>query len=144
MHSCIILFIPFSIICSLVGTVRIPPPCSSRSYGTSPASADMDHHCPYINNCVGRGNHRPFLLFLFWVSVTGIYGVYCLLRYLCFHWATLTRSQRVLSHALKKYWIPYVAMYYAARATPTHLLAVMYLAVICGTLGLTVGGLLLA
>ena len=36
---------------------------------------DMDHHCPFINNCVGRGNNRPFLLFLFWVSVAMFYAI---------------------------------------------------------------------
>lgn len=35
----------------------------------------MDHHCPYINNCVGRGNLRHFLLFLFWVTVAMLYAL---------------------------------------------------------------------
>jgi hypothetical protein len=25
----------------------------------------FDHHCPWINGCVGTGNHGPFAIFIF-------------------------------------------------------------------------------
>lgn len=36
--------------------------------------ARSDHHCIWLNNCVGVGNHRYFLGFLFWHSVICAYG----------------------------------------------------------------------
>jgi palmitoyltransferase len=29
----------------------------------------MDHHCPWINNCVGHKNHKFFLLFLIYATL---------------------------------------------------------------------------
>ncbi|XP_077247083.1 protein S-acyltransferase 11-like [Tasmannia lanceolata] len=34
---------------------------------------DMDHHCPFIGNCVGAGNHRHFIAFLFSVVISTAY-----------------------------------------------------------------------
>ena len=35
----------------------------------------MDHHCPWLNNCVGIGNHKLFLQFLFWINVMSCYSL---------------------------------------------------------------------
>jgi len=35
----------------------------------------MDHHCPWINNCVGHYNHKYFLLFLLFLLIEGIHYV---------------------------------------------------------------------
>lgn len=33
----------------------------------------MDHHCPWIYNCVGLKNHKHFFLLLFYVTITALY-----------------------------------------------------------------------
>jgi len=35
----------------------------------------MDHHCPWMNNCIGIKNQKAFLLFNYYTSVTGMYAV---------------------------------------------------------------------
>ena len=35
----------------------------------------MDHHCPWINSCVGHDNHTAFLIFLFFVPFACIHGI---------------------------------------------------------------------
>jgi len=36
----------------------------------------MDHHCPWINNCVGEWNQKYFIQFLFYVAILSAYSIF--------------------------------------------------------------------
>ncbi|KAF9961152.1 palmitoyltransferase for Vac8p [Mortierella alpina] len=35
----------------------------------------MDHHCPWVNGCIGYGNHKFFYLFILYGSMLAIWGI---------------------------------------------------------------------
>jgi len=53
----------------------IKPPNSHHCSTCGCCIARMDHHCPWVNNCVGYYNQKHFLLFLVYVGLASIYAL---------------------------------------------------------------------
>ncbi|XP_010940329.1 protein S-acyltransferase 11 [Elaeis guineensis] len=60
------------------------PPRAHHCRSCRTCVLDMDHHCPFIGNCVGAANHRFFIAFLMSVIISCTYVVLMML-YAGFH-----------------------------------------------------------
>ncbi|BAS91603.1 Os04g0674450, partial [Oryza sativa Japonica Group] len=50
------------------------PPRAHHCRSCKMCVLDMDHHCPFIGNCVGASNHRAFVFFLISVVISCSYA----------------------------------------------------------------------
>ncbi|KAJ7996250.1 hypothetical protein DPEC_G00235150 [Dallia pectoralis] len=74
--------------CSLCRAVRPPRAGHCRICGK--CVRRLDHHCIWINSCVGQANHRNFLLTLLLFLLTSLYGISLVLRSVCPRQSLLT------------------------------------------------------
>ncbi|KAJ2870958.1 Eukaryotic peptide chain release factor GTP-binding subunit [Coemansia aciculifera] len=57
------------------------PPRASHCRSCDNCVENEDHHCIWLNNCIGRRNYRYFYSFLFTISVLALYIIaFCLVR----------------------------------------------------------------
>ncbi|KAK5163951.1 palmitoyltransferase swf1 [Saxophila tyrrhenica] len=62
---------------NICSTCNLTKPARSKHCSLCGTCVAMcDHHCPWINNCVGRGNYRYFLALLLSLGVMDLYGAY--------------------------------------------------------------------
>ena len=58
-------------------TCALPKPARSKHCSLcGTCVARCDHHCVWVNNCVGRGNYKYFLALLVFTTITLAYGTY--------------------------------------------------------------------
>ena len=67
------------------------PPRAHYDRGVSRQVVKMDHHCPWVNNCIGINNQKFFILFCMYVGLASFYILFIEIMYWinsCVHYSS--------------------------------------------------------
>lgn len=75
----------------------------------------LDHHCVWLNNCVGRRNYRYFFAFVSWGTLLGLFLLGASLAHILVY---MSRENISFGDSVSKWRVPFAMFIYAAVATP--------------------------
>ena len=61
--------------CTKCKPARMRPPRAHHCSMCDSCTLRFDHHCPYINNCVGLNNYRNYFLTVLYINISIVYGI---------------------------------------------------------------------
>ncbi|KAJ5726374.1 uncharacterized protein N7483_007731 [Penicillium malachiteum] len=75
----------------------------------------LDHHCVWLNNCVGRRNYRYFFAFVSWGTLLGLFLLGASLAHILLY---MSRERISFGDSISKWRVPFAMFIYGAVATP--------------------------
>lgn len=123
------------------------PPSAHHCRACKTCVLEMDHHCPFIGNCVGASNMRPFILFLLFAVMSNVYVLMMSISAMLKVWSSLDFSDRVRVSSMNWHIMEVLASYLQALlgssiSSSVRTIAIFYL--VAASLSVIIGvGLLL-